>query len=358
MKQRCLEPAIPRYLQVERTQPLHQPACFRGPQQASHSARFPKAVKSIISIDLGIQFMPSSDPTHAINLIRGAIKSPFGPQHHIRSSFTDTNGYKNIVFTLYWSDTSVYQRWEDSMPADWWHRGLSLDSGVGVFKEFYDTPITDTETTFALPVPEGYSVIAAAMSNETDTHEYWGSSRDRLPRAQTDTLESCGWPELEDSDTLADSRGRLVIVRPHQNMCLIRSGQVWEHSDEKEVASYYTEIKPTLDSGMEELVADKRRFGCFSNRYLRIEDDDGNPIGKSWSISSWESLTHLEKWALTPKHKQIFGTQINHFNRMDKEGVAPNLNLWHELMVLRKADQSFAYFNCHSQTGMLSAVFH
>jgi aldoxime dehydratase len=145
-------------------------------------------------MDLGIQFMPSSDPTFAISLIRGAIQSPFGPQHHIRSSFTDTNGYKNIVFTLYWSDLSLYQRWEDNMPADWWHRGVSLDSGVGVFKEFYDTPITDTETTFALPVPEGYSVIAAAMSNETDTHEYWGSSRDRLPRAQTDSLESCGCP--------------------------------------------------------------------------------------------------------------------------------------------------------------------
>ncbi|KAH7190864.1 phenylacetaldoxime dehydratase [Fusarium oxysporum] len=155
----------------------------------------------------------------------------------------------------------------------------------------------------------------------------------------------------------SDPRGKLVSVEPHENLCLIRSGQVWENSSPAEIKSYNTEIKPTLDSGMEELTNNSEHFGCFSNRYMRIEDDNGNPIGKTWSISMWESLERLEKWSLTPKHKEIFGTQINHFNRMERERVEANLNLWLELMVLRKADQSFMYFNCHKKTGILSAVY-
>ncbi|KAJ0154933.1 hypothetical protein HZ326_2766 [Fusarium oxysporum f. sp. albedinis] len=71
---------------------------------------------------------------------------------------------------------------------------------------------------------------------------------------------------------------------------------------------------------------------------MRIEDDDGGPIGKTWSISMWKSLERLEKWSLTPKHKEIFGTQIIHFNRMEREGEEANLNLWHELMLLRQKD--------------------
>ncbi|SCN65898.1 uncharacterized protein FFB20_12370 [Fusarium fujikuroi] len=218
-------------------------------------------------------------------------------------------------------------------------------------------PVTDTETTFALPNPEGYSATAESMSGETDTHEYWGSARDRIPRSQTDPLESDGWPSLKDDDFSSDPRGKLVTVEPHENLCLIRSGQVWENSTPAEIKSYNTEIKPTLDSGMEELTKNSQHFGCFSNRYMRIEDDYGNPVGKTWSISMWESLERLEKWSLTPKHKEIFGTQINHFNRMEREGEKANLNLWHELMVLRKKDQSFIYFNCHRKTGILSSVY-
>ncbi|KAL5617890.1 hypothetical protein FOVSG1_000112 [Fusarium oxysporum f. sp. vasinfectum] len=166
-----------------------------------------------------------------------------------------------------------------------------------------------------------------------------------------------GWPSLKDDDFSSDPRGKLIHVEPYENLFFIRSGQVWENSTPAEIKSYNTEIKPTLDSGMEELTKNKKDFGCFSNRYMRLEDDDGKPMGKTWSISIWESLERLEKWSLTPKHKEIFGTQINHFNRMEREGQEANLNLWHELMVLRKTDQSFTYFNCHRKTGILSAVY-
>ncbi|KAH7219658.1 heme-containing dehydratase protein [Fusarium oxysporum] len=151
--------------------------------------------------------------------------------------------------------------------------------------------------------------------------------------------------------------GSLFLSSPTRTSVLIRSGQVWENSTPAEITSYNTEIEPTLDGGMEELTKKSEHFGCFSNRCMRIEDDDGNSIGKTWSISMWESLGRLEKWSLTPKHKEIFGTQINHFNRMEREGEEASLNLWHELMVLRKADQSCMYFNCHRKIGMLSAVY-
>ncbi|KAF5612353.1 phenylacetaldoxime dehydratase [Fusarium sp. NRRL 25303] len=302
-KRPCLEPAIPNHLRVNRTQPLHHPRCFRGPQQASHSARFPKETTAVVTIDLGIQHLPFADPPDASDTIRRAIRTKSGPHHHVRSSFTDSSGYRNIVFTLYWKDVASYRDWEAALPPDWWYRGLCPASDIG-----------------------------------------------------TDTLEPDGWPLLKDDDLSPDPRGRLVTVEPHENLCLIRSGQVWENSTPAEIKSYNTEIKPTLDSGMEELTKNSQHFGCFSNRYMRIEDDDGNPVGKTWSISMWKSLERLEKWSLTPKHKEIFGTQINHFNRMEREGEEANLNLWHELMVLSKADQAFTYFNCHKQTGILSAI--
>ncbi|KAM0083606.1 hypothetical protein ACKRZS_004191 [Fusarium odoratissimum] len=312
LKRPCLEPAIPSHLKVNRTQPLHHPRCFRGPQQASHSARFHKETTTIVTINLGVQHLPSTDPTIAIDLIRRAIRTKLGPHHHVRSSIIDSSGYRNVVFTLYWKDVATYREWEAALPPDWWYGGLSAASDIGVFKELYTVPITDTETTFALPNPEGYSVIAESMSGETDTHECWGSARDRIPRSQIDALEPDGWPSLTDESQASDSRGKLVTVEPHENLCPTRSGQVWENSTPAEIKSYNTEIKPTLDSGMEELTKHCEHFGCFSNRYMRIEDDSGNPIGKTWSISMWESLERLEKWSLTPKHKEIFGTQINH----------------------------------------------
>ncbi|KAF5983783.1 phenylacetaldoxime dehydratase [Fusarium coicis] len=340
-KRPCLEPAIPNHLKVNRTQPLHHPRYFRGPQQASHSARFPKETTAIVTIDLGVQHLPSTDPSAAIDTIRQGISTRSGPHHHVRSSFTDSSGYRKIVFTLYWKDVAAYREWKAALPSDWWYRGLCPASDIGVFRELHTVPITDTETTFALPDPEGYSVIAESMSGETDTREYWGLARNRIPRLQTDTLEPDGLPSLKVESQASDSRGRLVTVEPHENLCLIRSGQVWENSTPAEIKSYNTEIKPTLDSGMEELTKNSQHFGCFSSRYMRIEDEDGHPVGNTWSISMWESLGRLEKWSLTPKHKEIFGTQINHFNRMEREGEEANLNPWHELMVLRKADQSF-----------------
>ncbi|KAL7762715.1 hypothetical protein ACKLNR_009250 [Fusarium oxysporum f. sp. zingiberi] len=209
----------------------------RGPQQASHPARFPKNTTAIVTIDLGIQHLPSTDPTDVIDTIRRPIRTKLGPHHHVRSSFTDSSGYRNIVFTLYWKDVATYREWEAALPADWWYGGLSPASDIGVFKELYTVPITDTETTFALPNPEGYSVIAESMSGETDTHEYWGSARDRIPRSQTDTLEPDGWPSLKYDDFSSDLRGKLVSVEPHENLCLIRSGQVCKNSTPAEIKS-------------------------------------------------------------------------------------------------------------------------
>ncbi|KAJ0154932.1 Sterol 3-beta-glucosyltransferase UGT80B1 [Fusarium oxysporum f. sp. albedinis] len=104
----CLEPAIPTHLKVNRTQPLHHHRCFRGPQQASHSASFPKETTAIVTIDFGVQHLPSTDSKIAIELIHRAIRNKLGPHHHVQSSFTDSSGYRNIVFTLYWKDVASY----------------------------------------------------------------------------------------------------------------------------------------------------------------------------------------------------------------------------------------------------------
>lgn len=351
-----LEPAIPTHLQVHRTEPLREPPGFTGPQHPSHSARFSADVETLVTLELGVQYTTTTDASCAIDVVKAAIQTPLGPQHYVRSRFEDTSGFINIVHTLYWRDISRYEQWEKSLSPTWWHADLPIDGDIGAFKETYIVPTTDTETSFAIPIPEGYAVIADSMSEPTDSHEYWGSARDRIPRGQTEDLEPIGWPAIGGA-VPKDSRGHHLSVEPHHNLCLIRSGQVWANSDPTEVASYDAEMKPPLEEGMQEIVEAGLEIGCLSNRYMRIENDDGEPVGKSWSISAWESLRHLEQWTVGAKHKKIFGTEIKHFGRMEASGIAPRLNLWHEIMVLREPSQSFSYFNCHKKTGMLSAVF-
>jgi aldoxime dehydratase len=345
-----LEPAIPAHLRVPRTQPLHAPPGFT-PVHASYSARFLQEMERVVIGYYGVQ-SPADDAgaEAAFERVKVALGAADGPTFWDVAFQMDVHGYANRLVAAYWTDGEAYRRWDERLGDDWWYRSLDAEGKIGAYREILQPSVWDAETTFSHPHADGLAKVADAMSGETDTHEYWGSARDRIARAQTDALEPRGWPSVHGLSTGQATMGRLITVTPHDNLCLLRSGQDWSDTEGPERAFYLTHVKPLLDAGMDELVKEGRTFGCYFNRYLTIEDGSRNE--RSYSMSAWHSLAALEAWVKADTHLKIWGAGIKHYKRA---GNASRLRLYHELAVLKAEDQSFSYFNCHEHTGMLAA---
>lgn len=346
-----LEPAIPEHLRVERKLPLGAPAGFT-PLHASYSARFNVNVKSIPMACLGIQYRNETPAVlQVLQKQRGQFTGTGAPSFWDAARYIDEAGCTNEVIVGYWDDLAVYEGWEKARPEDFWVCGLDLDGTIGAFKECYTPQIEDTETTFSHPHPEGYSKISDHMSGKTDTHEYWGSARDRIPRSQTDALAPMGYPSADPGD-LRETLGRHIIVTPHENLCLLRSGQDWTETDEEETAFYLDKVKPFLDKGMIEIRDEGVEIGCYFNRYMTLMSDR-TEVKKTYSLSAWHSLAEIEAWCKADTHLTIWGAGVRHYK---KAGDAAKLRLYHEMSVIRAKDQTFEYFNCHNRTGMLNCV--
>jgi branched-chain amino acid transport system permease protein len=346
----ALEPAIPSHLRVSRTRPLAAPNGF-VPATPSYSARFSPKVTALPMAFLGVQFGAASpESARAIALHQQGFAKPFGPSVWDRAEYVDERGYTNSILVGYWDDQQTYECWSASLPEDWWRAGASLDGELGFFRECYTPSVADTETTFSHPHPEGYATIAPAMSGMTDTHGYWGSARDRIPRAQTDDLEPHGAPTAALAGS-TDTLRRHIVVMPHDNLCLLRSGQDWTDTDVEERRFYLDSVKPKLDAGMEFIRDEGGKVGCCFNRYMTLLAPAG-PLDKTYSLSAWRSLGELEAWVKTDSHLAIFAAGTRHY-RTFKDA---RLRLYHEMSVIRAEDQSFEYYNCHDRTGMLNAL--
>lgn len=346
----ALEPAIPSHLQAPRSRPLAAPEGF-VPVTPSYSARFSPKVTALPMAFFGVQFSQASpESASAIALQQQGFAKPFGPSFWDRAEYVDERGCTNSILVGYWDDRQIYERWCASLPEDWWRAGASLDGELGFFRECYTPSIADTETTFSHRHPEGYATIAPAMSGMTDTHGYWGSARDRIPRAQTDDLAPQGMPKAALTDG-NDTLRRHIVVTPHDNLCLLRSGQDWTGTDAEERRFYLDSVKPKLDEGMDFIRDEGAKVGCCFNRYMTLLTPAGR-LDKTYSLSAWRSLGELEAWVKTDSHLAIFAAGTRHY-RTFKDA---RLRLYHEMSVIRAKDQSFEYFNCHDRTGMLNAL--
>jgi aldoxime dehydratase len=346
-----LEPAIPSHLRRERTCPLGASKNFK-PKYASYAARFDESVTHLPMVYLGVQFSIEAEAAAVIENIKSKIASPSGPSFHDTSRFIDHFGYVNVVFALYWRDLTQYKTWKSSLPEGWWHAGLTLDGQIGVFEETLIPSTMSSETIFTSHRREVHAKLADKMSGTVDSHGYWGSSRDRIPRGQTEDLAPVGKPSLQKVERSDDTKGRLLSVEPHENLCVLRSGQDWCDTEDEERNFYLNRVQPPLEAGMREISVEGGPLGCYFNRYMQVEDDDG-PMEKTFSLSAWHSLEELEKWVKTETHLEIYKAGVSHFANA---GAAAKLKLYHEMFVLKAEDQSFTYFNCHKETGMLGSV--
>ena len=342
-----MESAIPRSLQCPRSRHRRIPDDYTPPYPST-VARFRPDVTRVVMAYFGLQYRDPAGPEVDTLLqgIQSAFESGGGPRHWDRASFVDEAGFANVLTTGYWDEPATFDLWFSAHGAHW-ADGTNTSASIGKFCELLRPAIERFETLFSSETREGIGCLAEGLSDVVQEHAYWGGARDRIPLSQTHALAPVGAPRIV-------RRGLHQRVIPHENLCLIRSGQDWTDTVAEERRMYVEDVEPVLRAGMDFLRDDGLKVGCFANRYMTVLDSGGAPTQKSFGMSFWKSLSALERWAEShPTHVAIFGAAMNYLGTL---GPAAKLKLYHEVSVAAADEQHFEYFNCHPRTGMLRAA--
>lgn len=343
-----MESAIPEHLKTARTLPPRVADGFKPPYP-SFVARHAPTVHRVVMAYFGIQYSETTTEaaTTALARIASLFKAHCGPSHWDRARYSDSQGFTNVVSVAYWDNPALFDAWFPAARGNWTGDDHAQD-GNGYFIEVVRPSVNGYETLFSsLGRPEGVAVIADEMNGEIQEHSYWGGMRDRIPLSQTDEMSPAGSIEIVPD-------GPRLRVLPHDNLCLIRSGQDWSDTDTAERKMYLDDVEPVLRAGMDFLHNDGKAIGCFANRYMTVLTPTGAAIEKTYGMSWWNSLAALEQWAEShPTHIQIFGAAMKYLTKL---GPAAKLRLYHEVTVAKSDEQFFEYLNCHSHTGLLNAV--
>ncbi|NYI76724.1 phenylacetaldoxime dehydratase family protein [Nocardioides panzhihuensis] len=319
-------------------------------------ARGDKAIQQTVMAYFGVQFEDESKRPQALAAFQhiiGTFSLADGPLSHDLTHHVDNQDHHNLMAVAYWTDPAAYCRWLRSDDVNgWWSADERLDEGLGYFREIIAPRADQFETLYAFT--EDFPGIGGVMgergtgstvSGEIEEHGYWGSMRDRIPASQVDWMEATEDLVVVSGDPSKDGR---VIVRGHDNIAVIRSGQEWSAAGEEERNLFFDEILPSLQDGMDFLRDNGAEMGCYSNRFVRSIDIDGNELDESYNIGHWRALDKLERWAEShPTHLRIFVTFFRVVAGLEK------LRLYHEVSVSDAKDQMFEYINCHPQTGMM-----
>jgi aldoxime dehydratase len=342
-----VESAIPKYMRCPRTQQSRLPENHRPPYPSA-VARFNPRIERVVMAYFGVQHGKSAHPEaeRLLHTIASAFGDELGPRNWDRARYLDEVGFTNTISIGYWDAPSDFDSWFAKHGRGWANRTLATNE-VGTFTEILRPTVERFETLFSSDTVEGVACLAEGLSNEVQEHAYWGGARDRIPLSQTSDLAPSGEPCVL-------TEGLHQRVLPHDNICLIRSGQDWMATGSDERRMYLEEVEPVLREGMNFLRDDGLQIGCFANRYMTVVDTNGQTLDKTFGMGWWKSLTALERWAEShPTHVAIFGAALKYLAAL---GPAAKLKLYHEVTVAAKNEQYFEYFNCHSATGMLRAA--
>jgi aldoxime dehydratase len=342
-----MESAIPEHLKTARTRHTRYGDDYTPPYPA-FVARHKPSVSRVVMAYFGLQFRAADEAAAAAPLagLAAAFRADDGPGHWDRARYTDEQGYETIISIAYWDDPARFDAWFTGHGAAW--AGEDKPGPFGFFTEILRPSITRYETLFSSAGRmEGIAVVADGLSDMVREHAYWGGMRDRIPLSQTDAMTASGAPKTDGTN------GHVRVV-PHDNLCLIRSGQDWSDTDDAERRMYLDDVEPVLRDGMNFLRDEGLSCGCFANRYMTVIGPDGKPVEKSFGMSWWKSLDALERWSEShPTHVAIFGAAMKYLMKL---GPAAKLRLYHEVTVATADEQYFEYRNCHPKTGMLRVV--
>ena len=299
----------------------------------------------------GLQYGRDADDSKALQFaafMREHFALADGPGHHDLAHYVDEVGFDTLIFIAYWDSPESFKRWLTMRSlSEWWNDEARLHEGVGYFREILCPQVERFETLFSTSDRfEGVARLNGRLSDEVQEHGYWGGMRDRFPIGQTDPLSDKG--QLHQS--IHPQTEARVRVMAHENIALIRSGQEWTETTNEERRLYLQEVEPVLREGMNFLRDHGLAIGCYSNRYMSHVDAELRPLQKSFGMSYWRSLEHMERWAEShPTHLAIFRSFMQMVQTLNFQH---KLRLYHEVSVLQAQDQYFEYVNCHSRTGL------
>ena len=343
-----MESAIDKHLKCPRTLSRRVDDDYQPPFPMFVGRADPK-LEQVVMAYLGVQFLPvhHAIAVQAMQKIVAQFAGDDAPGNHDITYHEDNQGYGNFIVVGYWADPAAYCRWLRSPAVEsWWASDERLSEHLGYFREIVAPRAEQFETLYAFTddLP-GVGAVMDGISGEIQEHGYWGSARDRFPVSQTDRMRPDACLQVISGDP---AKGGRVLVRGHDNLTLIRSGQDWVEAGEEERALYFQEMLPPLQDGMDFLRDQGQALGCYSNRFVRNVDLDGNLLDIAYDIGHWRSLDRLERWAEShPTHLRIFTTFFRVIGGLSK------LRLYHEVSVSDGRNQLFEYINCHAQTGML-----
>lgn len=357
-----LEESICPHLRTSRTIPKSTPPGYNPPFPA-FSSRFTEQENELVMIVLGVQSHQGSLSDDILDDVIKFINHSL-VKHWDLCSFRDFWDKENRCVIAYWNSRDDFEEWKEySGFISFWDKEIiqnsTKDTEHGWYLEQFMPSLDRFETVFSdSKAQEGFSTMESGRSGQIEEHAYWGSMRDRIPKAQTDSLLgiTLDKPSLEDDSTGYSITKGLCIIKPHQNLCVIRSGQDFKSLKGKEREMYLQDIHPTLIKGMKFLRDQGNQVNCFDCRFMQhISPQDLEPsFDKTFGLAYFNNLTDLESWAKQhPTHLDIFGRFLRYADQLKGD---VNLRLFHDVMVLSPEQQSFQYVNCHNATGMMAKV--
>ena len=227
------------------------------------------------------------------------------PDHAERARVANASEATTVLLG-YWTDPLRYECWRLRPDV------TAAIARPGVAVETATIPADRWETLHSTEhvTPGVRNLLPAELTN---VHEYWGAARDRIAASATSDLRA--------------EPGELVPG----NLCLIRSGQIWEHCDEREREIYFGEVEPNLTAGID-FLDEHPETGCLSARFLREQTLDGTDLESTSFVGWFDELRSLEEWAKShPTHLAIFDSFLAMVGKL--EGRI-GLRLWHEVAAI------------------------
>lgn len=253
------------------------------------------------------------------------------------------------LYIAYWRKSHYLRWWRQAH--EWWNDDKRLSEGVGYWREIITMPFDRLETLHSTVVPHGISVSADGMDGPIQEHGYAGGMRDRIPLSAVHDLRAAGSFDARLESHSVDD-GKRVLVRPPENMCVIRSGQNWSYCTGEEKAYYLEKLHPVLLEGMRYLRDNPAESNCYSLRFVDKKNDDWEPTEQSFGLGYSVDVYAFEEWAKSHStHIAIFRGFLKMVDTFGPENM--KLRLWHEVTALPNEGCEFEYINCHPQTGLL-----
>ncbi|WP_282605076.1 phenylacetaldoxime dehydratase family protein [Pelagibius sp. Alg239-R121] len=336
----------------ERRHPLRMPPDWVPPYPSFMSELGENASAASMAV-MGCQF-DAKDLLLAVEFASGlaALMRETGVANHVDLSACecDSAGRSQLVATGYWLKSGALTSFFDHPTFKAYWARHSLDGlGYGVFREVFDIPVERFETLHSDPTHlVGVAHAREGVSDPIDRHAYWGSMRDRLPASAGDALDPSGSVEI------LEQVSNRIVVRPNENVAVIRSGQDLGGVDGIERREYYADVEPVLRKGMAFLRDEGEEVNCLDCRYMAFVDDTGSATDHTFGLAYFRSLADLERWSEHhPTHLAIFNAFLEFAPRY---GPAMKSRYWHEVSVLPAHSLFAEYVNCAPGTGFLSGL--